>query len=581
MTQRNLRGAYYCPTHDYKEDWDWLAAWQPNVIRLMLEGKPEDPNSFDVHQVKRVHDTCPDATILLRCWDVDDRNFAAHDEMVKDPVGEAERQVNWWSKVFDNAVAVGVPREKLMAGLNNETGPDKDGSLYPYTEHALTIATPKGIRLGVLVFSNGRPSLDGESQYSTSYFAKLDNLIIANNGARLLHEYMQPEGMYAVWIDEEGKERKDWTYLMGRNTRWPVNPNVNVIIGEWGLNGIIYNRHPDPKYGDSGWTNFKEWPPSRYADEYVECIRQASPNVIAICPFIEDWKDHKWQSFDLRGAYTEFLARKDKCVRDDAPVTINLPSIQNDTPAQPAPTGPTATPNTPAGANVRSGPNTSFPVLGAVPTGQPMPVTGVTINGSGAWYQVQSSYGAGWVSFMVVSVANIKGAPSLNVPDQPPAEPAPSQPSDPAGDNWSRIRTFLHQWEGGLQKLQWDAGNWTGCAVGAGELKGTNFGISACGYPNLDIEHLTQEQADNIFYNDMYLALGIDKQPWPLNLLMMNAAVNFPKTNATVWLQQSGGDPMLFYALMLRGYRHSDAWPQAGNAWVDRMIDLAVKAKET
>lgn len=345
MTQRNIRGAYYCPEHDYKEDWDFLAAWQPNVVRLMLEGKPEDPNSLDVGRVKRVHDTCPDATIVLRCWDIDDRSFAAHDAMVADPKGEAERQVKWWSRVFDNAVAAGVPRDKIMAGLNNETGPDKDGVLYPYTEHALTIATPRAMRLGVLVFSNGRPSLPGEAQYTIDTFAKLDDLIIANNGARILHEYMQPEGMYAVWTDEEGKERHDWTYLMGRHTRWPFNPKVPVIIGEWGLNGIIYNRYPDPKYGDSGWRNFKDlWPPSRYADEYVEYIRQASANVIGVCPFLMDFKDHKWQSFELRDGYSDFLARKDLCVRevtDTTPVTVHIPAVNTgpSEPPQPTATG--------------------------------------------------------------------------------------------------------------------------------------------------------------------------------------------------------------------------------------------------
>jgi len=157
---------------------------------------------------------------------------------------------------------------------------------------------------------------------------------------------MQPEGMYAVWTDSEGRERKDWTYLMGRDTRWSVKSPI--IIAEWGIDGILYNRHPDPTYGNSGWRNFKEeWPPSRYADEYVECIRQAHPNVIGICPFISDFSDRKWQSFDLLDAYGELLARKDLCVKADAPVPpidTHIPFVSG--PAPPVDTGTPAQPPT-------------------------------------------------------------------------------------------------------------------------------------------------------------------------------------------------------------------------------------------
>lgn len=299
MTQRNVRGAYVNFTHDRAADWDWLRKWEPNVIRYMGQGSINDPNSFDVNRVKRIHETCPNATILLRCWEVDDNNFKAHDAMVADPRGTAQRQVDWWTKVIDRAGVVGVPRALLMAGLNNETGPEKDASLYPYTDFALGFATPRAVRLGVLVFSVGRPGLAGESQYDIAYFSQLDNAILANGGAIVLHQYMQPEGMYAVWTDDQGNERKDFTYLIGRDKRW--NVKSPIIQGEWGIDGILYNRHPDPVFGNSGWRNFKDlWPPQRYADEYVECVRQAHENTIGICPFIEDWADHKWQSFDLK-----------------------------------------------------------------------------------------------------------------------------------------------------------------------------------------------------------------------------------------------------------------------------------------
>jgi lysozyme family protein len=57
--------------------------------------------------------------------------------------------------------------------------------------------------------------------------------------------------------------------------------------------------------------------------------------------------------------------------------------------------------------------------------------------------------------------------------------------------------------EGGFQALHNDKGNWTGGEVGAGELKGTKYGISAAEFPDLDIKNLTTDQAAAI-YKDRY-----------------------------------------------------------------------------
>jgi lysozyme family protein len=53
--------------------------------------------------------------------------------------------------------------------------------------------------------------------------------------------------------------------------------------------------------------------------------------------------------------------------------------------------------------------------------------------------------------------------------------------------------------EGGFQTFRTDKGNWTGGEVGIGQLKGTNWGISAREFPTLDIKNLTREQAIEIY----------------------------------------------------------------------------------
>jgi lysozyme family protein len=62
--------------------------------------------------------------------------------------------------------------------------------------------------------------------------------------------------------------------------------------------------------------------------------------------------------------------------------------------------------------------------------------------------------------------------------------------------------------EGGYQNNPEDSGNWTGGKIGVGELKGTNFGISAAEFPSTDILNLTVTQAKAIYlehyWNPLY-----------------------------------------------------------------------------
>lgn len=542
---RNLRGAYMNFEHDRAQDWDFLAKWQPNVVRYMGNGDASNPDSFDVNRVNRIHDTCPDATILLRCWGVDDNNFAAHNAMVADPKGTANRQVEWWASVLDRCS--GIPREQLMAGLNNETGPEKDDALYTYTERALVRGTELDVRLGVFVFSVGRPALDGEAHWDITRFSSLEPFIRTNKGAVILHEYMQPEGMYAVWTDDQGNERKDYTYLIGRNLRWPLPLDIPIIIGEWGIDGILWNRHADPVYGNSGWRNFqKDWPPSRYADEYVECVRVASNNVIGICPFISDFSDHKWQSFDMLDAYGELLARKDLCVKQASapPVTTHLPSVVGSKPAYVI---------APSGANVRSAP-VDGAVLTAVPFGAQVQVIGVD-SLRPDWSQVRVGGAQGWIR------SDLLG--------NKPAETKPA-PKPPTGDNWQRSYPHVLKIEGGLSLDPNDPGNWYN-----GELVGTNHGISGAVWGGqYDIKSLTKEQALEIYRKHYWEASGSDRLPWPQCLIVFDTAVNHGVGVATELLSHEPTFAEIYLGLRALRYFDDPKWANYGIAWGRRVNNL-------
>ena len=55
--------------------------------------------------------------------------------------------------------------------------------------------------------------------------------------------------------------------------------------------------------------------------------------------------------------------------------------------------------------------------------------------------------------------------------------------------------------EGGFQEDPTDSGNWTGGKIGVGELKGTNFGISAAVFPDVDIKNLTVDAAKALYFS--------------------------------------------------------------------------------
>lgn len=93
--------------------------------------------------------------------------------------------------------------------------------------------------------------------------------------------------------------------------------------------------------------------------------------------------------------------------------------------------------------------------------------------------------------------------------------------------------------EGGFSDDPDDAGNWTGGAVGSGTLVGTNFGISAASYPDLDIVNLTQDNATQIYYTDWWVNYGFGLLETPFDMKVFDIAINVGSFNAVVLLQRA------------------------------------------
>ena len=91
--------------------------------------------------------------------------------------------------------------------------------------------------------------------------------------------------------------------------------------------------------------------------------------------------------------------------------------------------------------------------------------------------------------------------------------------------------------EAGYSNDHGDNGNWTGGKVGAGEFKGTKYGISAASYLALDIVNLQLEDAKAIYFRDYWLPLNADMLPPAIALVAFDGAVNASVKQAAMWLQ--------------------------------------------
>jgi lysozyme family protein len=108
-------------------------------------------------------------------------------------------------------------------------------------------------------------------------------------------------------------------------------------------------------------------------------------------------------------------------------------------------------------------------------------------------------------------------------------------------DAFEQAFAFVIGHEGGYSAGSADPGNWTGGRCGVGECRGTNWGISAAAYPQLDVRALTQAQAAEIYRRDYWDRAACGRLPPPLALLVFDAAVNNGVGRAARWLQTALG----------------------------------------
>lgn len=174
----------------------------------------------------------------------------------------------------------------------------------------------------------------------------------------------------------------------------------------------------------------------------------------------------------------------------------------------------------------------------------------------------------------------------------------------PGTDPFDTAYLVLIGHEGALSFVREDPGNWTGGAVGRGELRGTKYGISAASFPTLDIPALTLAQAKAIYRALYWVKAGCPGLPAPLALLVFDAAVNTGVGRAARLLQASVGaveDGLVgtgtmaavaravgaagldgacaeFQARRMVFMADLDTWPTFGLGWARRLCRLPFQA---
>jgi len=125
---------------------------------------------------------------------------------------------------------------------------------------------------------------------------------------------------------------------------------------------------------------------------------------------------------------------------------------------------------------------------------------------------------------------------------------------------------FIFKWEGGYDNDPDDPG---------GE---THYGIDQRSHPDVDIKHLTQEEARQIYWEDYWVNDRCESHPFPLGEVFFNACVNCGAGRARKILANGNPSASAFLDNQEAFYqRLADARPTLRKylkGWLNRTEDL-------
>lgn len=320
-----ILGVYWAPGHQRPSDIDYMRRLQPPAIRVL------DP---DVNQIAIAYQSSPGSLILPRDWALSEQ----HDDVQRDPVGTGKRHARDWREKVNRWRSQGAalpPDDRIIVvGINEPKVWEMLPQVVEYTVAWLDECTALGLRACALNLSVGWPANTGpDTPPDWSPYAPIEAAITRGDHFLVLHEYWYRTG-----------PRDGWGWYAGRLQHCPWD--VPVIIGECGIDMYVdMQRWQNDGKPNRGWRGNVDG--STYAQQIEDYARAIDSRVVAILPFLTDYRSNNWESFDTAEAHPALLSRASNMVPqakppaskpDVPPSTIHLPSVGTGQPA-PAPTG--------------------------------------------------------------------------------------------------------------------------------------------------------------------------------------------------------------------------------------------------
>jgi lysozyme family protein len=139
-------------------------------------------------------------------------------------------------------------------------------------------------------------------------------------------------------------------------------------------------------------------------------------------------------------------------------------------------------------------------------------------------------------------------------------------------------------YEGGFTLNRLDPGNWTGGAVGKGMLRGTNMGISAKAFPDLDIRNLKLADVAPIYRREYWDAAGCSRYLPGADLCVFDGGVMSGVSRSVGWAKavSPNSDAKSFVAqycdIRLGFLKRLGTFKTFGGGWSKRVASVRAKA---
>jgi murein DD-endopeptidase MepM/ murein hydrolase activator NlpD len=284
-------------------DLDYMRQLRPPAIRVF------EP---DGNKMQMAHQANPDALLFPRDW----QRSEQHDDVRSNPQGTGQRHAREWRATIDRWRAAGhsLPPDNriVVVGINEPRVWDMLPQTVLYNVAWLDECTRLGLRACALNLSVGWPANNapGEAPDWKPY-APIEAAIKRGNHYLCLHEYWYKSG-----------PQDNWGWWAGRVQHCPWD--VPIVIGECGIDLYVdmprWEKDGKPARGWQG--NVSQ---SVYAEQLNAYSRRLDTRIVAMFPFLTDYYDNRWASFDTAGAHQQLLSVAGSMVPQAKPPTGTKP----------------------------------------------------------------------------------------------------------------------------------------------------------------------------------------------------------------------------------------------------------------